>query len=100
MPRIAESPTRRLQRHRGKQGAGGEGYPVEARKRCAGGAMDERRIQLEVAIGSVDDALAAERGSADRLELNSALELGGLTPSLGSLIEVRQAVSLPVMVMI
>jgi copper homeostasis protein len=58
------------------------------------------RILLEVAVGSVDDALTAEHGGADRLELNLALELGGLTPSLGCLVEVRQAVSLPIMVMI
>jgi copper homeostasis protein len=32
--------------------------------------------------------------------LNAALALGGLTPSLGTVLEVRQAMSLPVMVMI
>ncbi len=58
------------------------------------------RVLLEVAIGSVDDAIAAQAGGADRLELNSALLLGGLTPSLATLIEVKQAVSLPVMVMV
>src|SRR5262245_15277559 len=57
------------------------------------------RVKLEVAIASVEDALAAQEGGADRVELNAALALGGLTPSLGSLIEVRQAVRLPVLVM-
>lgn len=59
-----------------------------------------RRVLLEVCIASADDAVAAWRGGADRLELNSALELGGLTPSLGLLREVLDAVPLPVIAMI
>src|ERR1700722_5579679 len=55
---------------------------------------------LEVPIASVEDVLAAREGAADRLELNAALALGGLTPSLGTLIEVRQAVDLPLLVMV
>ena len=62
-------------------------------------ASAARRVQLEVAVASVDDALAAQAGGADRLELNAALALGGLTPSLGALLEVKAAVRLPVMVM-
>ena len=58
------------------------------------------RIVLEIAVASVEDALAAERGGADRLELNAALALGGSTPSLGTLIEVKQTVVLPVFVMV
>lgn len=41
------------------------------------------RILFEVTIATVDDALAAVGGGADRLEVCSALEVGGLTPSLG-----------------
>jgi copper homeostasis protein len=59
-----------------------------------------RRVLLEVPVSSVEDALAAREGGADRLELNAALSLGGLTPSLGTLIEVKAAVGLPVFVMI
>src|SRR5215471_19182000 len=59
-----------------------------------------RRVLLEVAVASVEDALAAQEGGADRLELNAALALGGLTPSLGTLIEVKAAVALPALVMI
>jgi copper homeostasis protein len=56
-------------------------------------------LLLEVAIASVADAVTAQAAGADRVELNTALHLGGLTPSLGLLIEVRQAITLPVIVM-
>jgi copper homeostasis protein len=59
-----------------------------------------RRVLLEAAIASVQDAVVAQAHGADRLELNSALELGGLTPSLGTLLEVKRTALLPVMVMI
>ena len=59
-----------------------------------------RRVLLEVCIASVDDALAAEAGGADRLELNSALAVGGLTPSAGLFAEVRRATRLPVIAMV
>jgi copper homeostasis protein len=58
------------------------------------------RVLLEVAVASVEDALAAQAGGADRLELNAALALGGLTPSLGTLLEVKAAVTRPVLVMV
>lgn len=40
---------------------------------------------LEVCCGSYEDALIAYENGAKRVELNSALYLGGLTPTLGSL---------------
>jgi copper homeostasis protein len=55
---------------------------------------------LEVCIASVDDALTARNAGANRLELNAAMALGGLTPSLGLLRMVKQAVALPVVTMI
>jgi copper homeostasis protein len=58
------------------------------------------RVLLEVAVASVEDALAARSGGADRIEANAALALGGLTPSLGTLVEVKAAVELPAMVMV
>jgi copper homeostasis protein len=63
-------------------------------------SSQSRGVLLEVPVASVEDALAAQEGGADRLELNAALSLGGLTPSLGTLIEVKAAVALPVLVMI
>jgi copper homeostasis protein len=58
------------------------------------------KVLIEVCCGSVDDAVEAEKGSADRVELNSSLFLGGLTPSLGSIIEAKKRLKIPVMVMI
>jgi copper homeostasis protein len=57
------------------------------------------QILLEICCGSAEDALEAAAGSADRVELCSALFLGGLTPSLGSLLQVKQLAKIPVMAM-
>jgi copper homeostasis protein len=59
-----------------------------------------KRVLLEVAIETPDDAYAATQGGADRLELCAALDLGGLTPSLGTLLEVRRFTDKPICVMI
>lgn len=56
-------------------------------------------ILLEICCGSTEDAVEAERGSADRVELCSALFLGGLTPSIGSVVEAKQRLKTPVMAM-
>ncbi len=58
------------------------------------------RPLIEVCVGSVADARAAVAAGANRLELCSATELGGLTPSAGLLEAVTEQVDLPVMVMI
>ena len=55
---------------------------------------------LEICTASVDDCIAAQEGGAHRVELNAALALGGLTPSLGTLIEARAALDVPIIVMI
>lgn len=57
-------------------------------------------LLLEVIANSVDDCLAAEQGGADRIELCTALELGGLTPSFGLLCAARRATRLPIMMMV
>jgi copper homeostasis protein len=58
-----------------------------------------RRPLVEVCVESTDDAVAAARGGAGRIELNAALALDGLTPSPGVLIETRRAVRVPLIAM-
>lgn len=58
------------------------------------------RILLEICTASLDDALEAQAGGADRIELNSSLLQGGLTPSLGTLIEARRRLTIPIMCMV
>jgi copper homeostasis protein len=48
----------------------------------------------------VEDVLQAARGGADRVELNSCLFHGGLTPSIGELITAKALCDLPVMTMV
>lgn len=55
---------------------------------------------IEVCTGSIGDSLIAFEAGASRLELNSALEAGGLSPSAGVLDEVTDSVSIPVLVMV
>ncbi len=59
-----------------------------------------KRPLIEICCCSTDDAMQAYLGGADRIELNSCLEAGGLTPSIGSLKLVKQKVHLPVIAMI
>jgi copper homeostasis protein len=57
-------------------------------------------VILEIAANSVASALAAQEGGAGRVELCSALELGGLTPSHAQIALTRERVSLPLYVLI
>jgi copper homeostasis protein len=57
-------------------------------------------VILEVCVDSIESALAADRGGADRVELCSSLLEGGLTPSPGVISTVLGKVSLGVFVMI
>ena len=54
---------------------------------------------IEVCCGGYYDALQAYQGGAERIELNSALHLGGLTPTIGSLILTKKNTDLKVICM-
>jgi len=64
-----------------------------------GAATPPRRI-LEVIATNAEDAVAAARGGADRLELCSEMALRGLTPAFETFTSIREAVQLPLRVML
>ncbi|WP_130836239.1 copper homeostasis protein CutC [Lachnoclostridium sp. Marseille-P6806] len=54
----------------------------------------------EICCGGYEDALLSMDGGADRIELNSALFMGGLTPGIGTLRLVKRDTGLPVCAMV
>lgn len=63
---------------------------------------DDRLAQIlvEICVETLDRAIAAERGGADRLELCGDLSSGGVTPDATLLYEVRRKVRIPIHVLI
>jgi len=57
-------------------------------------------VILEIAANSVASALAAQEGGAGRVELCTALELGGLTPSHAQVALARERLRIPLYVLI
>ena len=58
-------------------------------------------ITLEICIGNIEDALrAASFDEVDRIEVNSALESDGLTPSLATLRLLREATTKKILCMV
>lgn len=59
-----------------------------------------RKCLLEISVESLEAALAAERGGADRIELCANLSIGGVTPSIALLRAVRAQVRIPIFSMV
>src|SRR5215831_15719464 len=57
-------------------------------------------IRIEVCVDSLQSAQNAIKGGADRMEVCSALEIGGVTPSLSLVEKILEQSSIPVHVLI
>jgi copper homeostasis protein len=88
-----------------RAGSAGKERARSAGKERARSAGKERArstasVLVEVCCGSVDDAREAQAAGADRVELNSSLFFGGLTPSIGAIVAAKALLQIPVIVMI
>lgn len=59
-----------------------------------------KHIHVEICIGTYEDFKSIQGFSIDRIELNHALELGGLTPSIGLLKQIKSETSIPILCMV
>ena len=57
-------------------------------------------IKIEICCGSYEDVLAAKEAGAHRVELNSALFLGGLTPSMGNFLKAMEIPDIEIIPMV
>src|SRR3954453_3038162 len=62
--------------------------------------MQSSKLVIEVCVDSVESAMAAERGGADRVELCDNLLEGGTTPSAGAIAVARARLGLKLQVII
>lgn len=57
-------------------------------------------MKLEICVDSLDSAVIAQETGADRIELCSCLDVGGLTPSLGAITSAKSLLDIPIHVLI
>ncbi len=59
-----------------------------------------KKIKMEACCGSVRDVIIADKLGFDQIELNSSLELGGMTPSVGTLVMSKRLTDIPIFPMV
>lgn len=57
-------------------------------------------VQIEVSCNTVNDCITAKKCGADRIQLSSGAMFGGLSPTLGTLISVKDKMDIPVMTVV
>lgn len=62
--------------------------------------MNHRKCLLEISVQTLEAAMAAERGGADRIELCANLSIGGVTPDVELLRAVRAKLRIPIFSMV
>lgn len=55
---------------------------------------------FEVCVGSIRDGIVAYKKGANRIEINSALELGGLTPQITTVKYLKEHIDIPLVAML
>lgn len=60
----------------------------------------KNRALLEMSVETLEAAIAAARGGADRVELCEELTVGGVTPSVELMLAAREQMQIPIYVMI
>lgn len=63
-------------------------------------ASRDATVTIEICVEGIDDAIAAEAGGADRVELCASLLEGGITPSDGTIRQTCRRLAIPVHVMV
>jgi copper homeostasis protein len=63
-------------------------------------SRNSNHVLLEICVASLDYAIAAERAGADRIELCSELDCGGVTPSARLMEAARAQLRIPIHVLI
>lgn len=58
------------------------------------------KITIEACCGSVRDVIIADKLGFDQIELNSGLEIDGMTPSVGTLVTAKKYTDIPIYPMV
>jgi copper homeostasis protein len=73
---------------------------MDSREARGKAATTVGKVTVEICVDSVESGVQAEAGGADRVELCAALVDGGTTPSVGTLMVLRQRLRIPIHVLI